>query len=410
MIMTSSTSTLRKHTSSHSNALQTKPISPHFIGDSSLQKLGKNPRKPGDPVASPKPYPRFIAPPPTNLVNLSLSMDVILPDEAKNSRESGLLVFHALGDTGGINGDYVQKAISDAMDAQISTAAQDYKPKFFYHLGDVVYFNGESSLYGSQFYEPYQNYHAPIFAIPGNHDGDTHTRPGDPVDTEPSLFGFMRNFCDTTSHHDSPYRPTMTQPYVYWTFETLLATIIGLYSNVDGTLDARGTSEQLQWFQQQVSAASPDKALVIAVHHPPYSLDTSHGGYPDIGIALDRVIQETGRVPTIILSGHVHSYQRFERDLNSQKVPYVIAGAGGYAITTKALHKIEKDQDGNPLPYNFQTVRQDLKLVSYNDQEPGFLRITLNAKKKTLTSDYFLVPFDDAAPHNDPFDTVTVPW
>ena len=39
---------------------------------------------------------------------------------------------------------------------------------------------------------------------------------------------------------------------------------------------------------------------------------TAHGEYPDIGIAIDRVIQATGRTPTIVLSGHVHSYQRFE--------------------------------------------------------------------------------------------------
>jgi Calcineurin-like phosphoesterase len=392
--------------------LRTKPISPHFvIGSTNPQTLFKSLRPLGDPVASPKPYPRFIAPPPTNLVNLSLSMDVISPESAKASRDAGSLVFHALGDSGGIHGDYVQKAIADTMNQQILVATQNNTlvPAFFYHLGDVVYFNGESSLYGSQFYEPYQNYQAPIFAIAGNHDGDNHTRPGDPVDTEPSLFGFMRNFCDASSQHDNPYRPTMTQPYVYWTFETPFATIIGLYSNVDGTLDARGTSEQLQWFQQQVAGASLDKALVVAVHHPPYSLDTSHGGYPDIGISIDRVIQATGRAPTIVLSGHVHSYQRFERDLNPQKVPYVIAGAGGYAINLKALHKIEKDQDGNPLPSNFQTNLSDLKLMSYNDQDPGFLRITIDAKKKTLTSDYFFVPFDGVPP-SDPFDTVTVPW
>ena len=410
--MSSQSKNMSQKMGTRSKALITKPISPHLISNSTNpQKPGKTLRPQGDPVASPKLYPRFIAPPPTNLVNLSLSMDVILPEEAKTSRDAESLVFHALGDTGGINGDYVQKAISDEMDKQISAAMQGNKlaPAFYYHLGDVVYFNGESNLYAGQFYEPYQNYHASIFAIAGNHDGDTHTRPGDPVDTEPSLFGFMRNFCDTTSQHDSPYRPTMTQPYVYWTYETPFATIVGLYSNVDGTLDARGTSEQLQWFQQQMASAPSDKALVVAVHHPPYSLDSVHGGYPDIGIALDRVIQATGRIPTIVLSGHVHSYQRFERDLNPQKVPYVIAGAGGYDTTSRALHKIEKNQAGNPLPLNFQTTRQDLKLMSYNDQEPGFLRITIDAKKKTLTSDYFIVPFDGISPEKL-FDTVTVPW
>jgi hypothetical protein len=226
----------------------------------------------------------------------------------------------------------------------------------------------------------------------------TVRRPGDPVDTEPSLFGFMRNFCDTTSNHDSPYRPTMTQPYVYWTLGTPFATIVGLYSNVGGTLDARGTSEQLQWFQQQVHNAPLNKALIVAVHHPPYSLDTSHGGYPDIEIALDRVIQATGRIPTSVLSGHVHSYQRFERKVDSKKLTYVVAGAGGYANSPKLLHKIESDASGQRLHPGYQTTRPDLRLMSYDDQEPGFLRITIDNKKKTLTSDYFLVPFNGIPP------------
>lgn len=391
----------------HSNVLRTKPIQPHFGHDKTLQRPGKNRRQPGNPVADPKPYPKFIPPPATNLVNLSLDLDLILPDEAKAAQDTDSLVFHSVGDTGGIHGDDVERAISNAMEQQISES-EDKKqaPAFYYNLGDVVYYNGESSLYNSQFYEPYQNYHASIFAIAGNHDGDTHTRPGDPVDTEPSLFGFMRNFCDTISNHDSPYRPTMTEPYVYWTLNTPFATIVGLYSNVDGTLDARGTSEQLQWFQQQVRSAPADKALIVAVHHPPYSLDTTHGGYPDIEIALDRIIQSTGRIPTIVLSGHVHSYQRFQRKLEAKKtVPYIVAGAGGYANTPRLIHKIESDVNNQPL-----SARPDLTLMAHNDMEPGFLRITIDNKNKTLTSDYFIVPFDGSPLKKRPFDTVTVPW
>lgn len=47
-----------------------------------------------------------------------------------------------------------------------------HRPSFLYHLGDVVYFYGEASNYYPQFYEPYAFYPVPIFAIPGNHDGD----------------------------------------------------------------------------------------------------------------------------------------------------------------------------------------------------------------------------------------------
>jgi len=395
--------------------LRTTPIAPFFTSKPAQPRkpIGKSPRPPGDPVAPPKQYPRFIPPPTTGLNNLDLALDVVLPDEAKAAEKDGTLVFHSVGDTGGIHGDDVEKAISDAMDQQITDAthANKHVPGFYYNLGDVVYFNGQSTLYGSQFYEPYQNYHSAIFAIAGNHDGDTQTRPGDPVDNEPSLFGFMRNFCDTTAHHDSPYRATMTQPYVYWTLEAPFATIVGLYSNVDGSLDARGKSEQQQWFEEQVRNAPPakDKALIVAVHHPPYSLDTTHGGYPDIEVAIDRVIQVTGRIPTAVLSGHVHSYQRFERDLGGKQVPYVVAGAGGYANTFKLLHKIEQT-GGKPLSKGFKTTHPDLQLMAHNDADPGFLRVTVDGKKQTLTIDYFLVPFAGGKLPAGPEDTVTVPW
>lgn len=203
-------------------------------------------------MSHPKPFPKFISHPLTNLQYLSLNLDLIIPEEeSKAILKSHILVFHAVGDTGGINGDDVERSISEAMDQQIPEEYGNGKvgPLFLYHLGDVVYFNGQSYLCNNQFYEPFQSYHAPIFAIPGNHDGDTYVRQGDQPDDEPSLYGFMQNFCDTVSRHVSPYRSTMTQPYVYWTLNTPFATIIGLYSNVDGNLDARGTNEQQIWFE-----------------------------------------------------------------------------------------------------------------------------------------------------------------
>ena len=87
-----------------------------------------------------------------------------------------------------------QKKIRDRLTETVR-AYRAHRP-LFYNLGDVIYFNGQSEYYRSQFYEPYQYYQPHIFAIPGNHDGDIHTRKNDPPVTEPSLAGFMTNFCD----------------------------------------------------------------------------------------------------------------------------------------------------------------------------------------------------------------------
>jgi hypothetical protein len=180
----------------------------------------------------------------------------------------------------------------------------------------------------------------------------------------------------------------MTQPYVYWTLETPLATIIGLYSNVDGLLDGPGTFEQQRWLAQQMKDAPTDRALIIAVHHAPYSLDTSHGGYGDIGNALDRAFNTVGRTPHLILSGHVHDYQRFARKMGDKEIPYVVAGAGGYADSERAMHKIAQ---GITVP--FQTSLPDVTLAAYNDTEPGFLR--LKVTKASIDCKYYTIDFQD---------------
>jgi len=370
------------------------------------------PRRPfGDPTAALKGTPRFIPPPFTNLQNLVLPLEIVLrdPGEEKRIEGAGRLVFHCVGDTGGIHGTQAQEAIAHALEAQIQSAAPADRPAFFYHLGDVVYFNGLRDLYGVQFYEPYKYYPAPIFAIPGNHDGDTQTRPGDTPDHEPSLSGFIDNFCDSQPKHLDTYRETMTQPYVYWVLEAPFATVIGLYSNVDGSLDGRGTNEQQRWFEGQMRSAPADKCLIVAVHHPPYSLDSDHGGSPAILAALERASGLAGRWPDAVFSGHVHNYQRFTRTVNGRQIPLVVAGAGGYANDRKSMHQLQLDASGHPVPAGapFQTTAEGVVLESYEETNPGFLRLTVDAD--TLTGEYFTVPFDDAPPAH-PADTFRLNW
>ena len=371
----------------------------------SQQRQPKPRRGFGDPIAPFKENPRFIPPPLTNLQNLKLPLRVIMPEEPIN--DAGRIVFHAVGDTGGVHGTDVQEAIAMQMEAQCDAADKGHKPSFLFHLGDVIYFNGQSALYPTEFYEPYQYYQPYIFAIPGNHDGDTRVQSGDEPDTEPSLTGFIKNFCDTEPRPVTSWRDTMTQPYVYWTLDAPFVTIIGLYSNVDGTLDGRGMNEQKQWLQDQLKAASPEKCLVVAVHHPPYSLDRPHGGSPDIGIALDRAITTTGRFPDAVFSGHVHSYQRFTRTAGTRHIPYVVAGAGGYANTEKLMHKLQTQPDNEKIRTPFQTLAEGVTLESYNDTQPGFLRVTVD--KEALACEYFVVPFDGNPPA-EPFDAFSLHW
>ena len=377
--------------------LHTQPIATHLTRHNAV---GKQRRPIGDPVAPLKEMTRYtpVPQPPPN--HLSVSLDVFDPKASSAAVRAQKLVFHCLGDSGGIHGTATQEAVALAMENQIKAAPKDGRPAFLYHLGDVIYFNGQSSLYKTEFYEPYQYYPALIFAIPGNHDGDTHTRTGDIPDTEPSLFGFFQNFCAAQPDHASPYRMSMTQPYVYWTLDAPFVTMIGLYSNVEGSLDARGRIDQQAYLEQQMKTAAPDKKLLIAVHHPPFSLDSAHGGTPDILNAIDRAISNSGRVPDAVLSGHVHNYQRFTRDINGKKVPYVVTGAGGYANEARSLHKIQKELTGEKLP--FQTTLDDVVFEKYEEQHAGFLRVTATAEE--VGFEYFRVPFDGSDPDKEPFD------
>src|SRR6266851_2539263 len=379
--------------------LHTHPIASHMTRHAAVGK----PRRPdGDPVAALKDMTRFVKIPDTPPVNLSAPFKIFDPKASHAAEEAGRLVFHCVGDTGGIHGTATQEAIAEAMENQLDTAPAGAKPAFFYNLGDVVYFNGQTRLYKTEFYEPYQYYKALIFAIPGNHDGDTHTQTGDLPDTEPSLAGFMRNFCAAAPTHVSPYRMSMTQPYVYWTLQAPFVTIIGLYSNVEGSLDARGRNDQQAFLADQMKKAPADKKLLVTVHHPPFSLDSAHGGSPEILTALDTAISASGRAPDAVLSGHVHNYQHFSREVQGRRIPYVVAGAGGYANDARAMHHIQKGLEGKKVP--FDTTLDGVRMEKYQEKEPGFLRITVTKEK--IDFEYFLVPFTGAVPA-EPFDRFT---
>jgi calcineurin-like phosphoesterase family protein len=368
-------------------------------------RIGKQQRPFGEPVAFLKSTPKFEAVPfSVSTGSLILSLSAISQSVSDAVVAAGTMVFHSVGDTGGVNGTEAQDAVAKEMEQQINNPGVKGSPAFFYHLGDVVYFNGVSTDYPQQFYEPYQYYPAEIFAIPGNHDGDTSVLKNDPKDPEPSLSGFRLNFCDTQRRPASPYKKTMIQPYVYWTLDTPLATIIGLYSNIDGALDPADKGPQEQWLTAQMKAA-PKKCLIVSVHHAPYSLDSVHGGYPKILQSLDNAIAGSNRIPDLVLSGHVHNYQRFSRTIGSRQIPYIIAGAGGYAHTLQAMHKMQTD-NGAQINLPFQTTHRDLTLQKFDQTDPGFLKITVT--KTEVTAEYNIVPFNAPADGN-PFDSVTVP-
>jgi 3',5'-cyclic AMP phosphodiesterase CpdA len=321
-------------------------------------------------------------PEPTGIAPYHLSLNkVILREQVNRISNSGGISFHIIGNTGGTGNSTAQHIVEVAMESDFDHKNPSRNPSFLYHLGDVIYKFGEASEYYSQFYEPYAHYPAPIFAIPGNKDGDIRVN-----SNEGSLEAFVNNFCaktqEVTPDAGDIARDAMIQPNVYWTLDAPFVTMIGLYSNVpDGGVLKEA---QFDWFKNELRTAPKEKALIVSVHHSPFSADDEHSGSDTILKVLDKAFKQSGRLPDIVFSGHVHNYQRFTREFNKggkkREVPYLVVGTGGHW----KLHPMQKHNNGNRINVPFKLPdRDDVVLEKYCDDRHGFLWVHVTTKKLT---------------------------
>jgi len=260
------------------------------------------------------------------------------------------LTLGAFGDSGGVKDPNPQGKLAAALVGDKSLQA-------LYHLGDVVYFEGADAEYGPQFFEPYAYVNVPIFAIPGNHDCE-----GGQFDS------FVKYFCapkvSLPPEWEEYGRTTMDQPNPYWTLRAPQVTVIGLATNLPsgGEVD----STQAEWLAEELKAAPAGVPLIVALHHPPYSVDDHHGGSARMGTVIDTAAAAAGRWPDLVLSGHVHDYQRFTRTVDGKTVVYVVAGAGGYHNLHSFASGAEKGLQ----------VTQDTVFEGGVDNDWGYLRLT----------------------------------
>ena len=349
-------------------------------------------------------------PAPTGKPPYRLDLAAIVPDAVASAKKVGGMAFHMVGDTGGVKDPNPQLLVAQGLEKDSAVAGPYGMPAFFYHLGDVIYFDGEASEYLPQFYDPYEHYDLPIVGIPGNHDGAVYDN-GKRTNPLPSLETFVRNFCAAEPGTHSPdageaTRTSMTQPNVYFTLQTPFATIVGLYTNVPegGVVQ----DDQAEWFASEIADAPADLPLIVALHHPIYSLDTYHSGSKPMGELLASTIAKTKRQPHLVFTAHVHDYQRFTVDNadGSGVTPFYVAGMGGY----HNLHKVAT-VDGQPLqtPYAVPGM-QGVVLNSYFDDRFGFLRLSVSPAEITVQA--YTVPRPQEAWQKAPrlFDTMRLDW
>ena len=336
-------------------------------------------------------------------------LGAVIGDPAVQAIEhAGRIVVHAVGDTG--HGDHTsQTDVADAMASDYQRPNPDDRPAFFFHLGDVIYGHHKDTLYREQFYNPYDHYPGQIVAIPGNHDGEVF-----PNDDPQTLHAFLANFCDSERRHPAIAgtlpRLTEAQPGVYFMLEAPFVRFIGLYSNVaenPGFISSDTIGDaQKQFLVNQLRevgrrrAQGDTAALVLAVHHPPFS-GGGHSGSREMLADIDEAVRQAGVGPDVVLAAHAHNYQRFTRkvfvDGAPMQVPYIVAGGGGRGITPIKLA-------ADSLPVEGALPGNDQSQVALRQYYNGFGYLTLTVTRRIVTVDFFAVP----AGADVPLDSVTL--
>ncbi len=382
------------------------------------------------------------------------------PDVIAAINAAKCITFQMIGDSGAslarTFGAMIR--VSDAVTADFHTSVPANRPSFLYHLGDVVYNFGEAQYYYDQFYDPYRNYPAPILAIPGNHD--SFVLPNTPTGDEP-LITFRRQFCNpqivVTPEAGSLHRTAMTQPGVYFALDAPFVRIIGLFSNAledpgvissqtslsggaataakkkvsrKGTNGADKTWPDVPDFQlafltaqlQNIKTSGYPGAVILTVHHPPFTYGTQKGGStggkhygsPLMLAEIDNICKTVGVYPHAVISGHAHNYQRYTRSLTfagkNYTVPFVICGDSGHNVDTlvKSSFGSTPPEPGDNIDVSYldnSTVftPTTLKLNKHDQKNSGYLRVSVTATQLTITFN----PVSRTAAPTTP-DTVTV--
>jgi hypothetical protein len=303
--------------------------------------------------------------------------------------------------------------VTDKMITDFDETRAKEVPQFALLLGDIVYNFGEQQYYYDQFYEPYRNYHAPVLAAAGNHDGMVS-----PLAHAKSLDAYLRNFCsDSAQGFVVPpeagglSRTAQIQPGVFFTFEAPFVRILVFYSNTleDPGVIANSTigTSQIDFLKAALDRAKAESfsgALLFAHHHPPYAIGGQHSSSVDMRGQMDAICEQVGVWPHAVLAGHAHSYQRFTRHRSDgSDIPYIICGNGGHNV--QKLQGLGGTALRAPQTLQLKTPNDDqVTFENYDDTNYGYLRLIVDPKQ--LRIEYH--PASDGALAKTPDDSVTI--
>lgn len=225
---------------------------------------------------------------------------------------------------------------------------------------DVIYPTGDIGDYRDKFYRPYRDLHAPILALPGNHDwydglhGFMYHLCGLEIPTKPppgrSVGALLRRILWRTSPGTTPLdlehmrraraAPDQLldppQPAPYFCFDAGPLRFVAIDTGILGTIDA----EQGQWLAR-VSRADP-RPKVLLTGKPPYVDGVSKPGGIDGGTTtVDDIVRDPAANYVAAIGGDIHNYQRYPIKLpDGRTIQYIVSGGGGAFM--HATHQIPK--------------------------------------------------------------------
>ncbi|MBM3761641.1 MAG: metallophosphoesterase [Acidobacteria bacterium] len=207
------------------------------------------------------------------------------------------------------------------------------KPDYIFITGDIVYNRGRVSEYQSNFWPIYNADQAslktgapllrstPFTGVVGNHDaqGDIDLA----VNPDPLAYFhyWSQPLNGPTLSLDHKFVPKFKGDDVVKAkfLEATKLTFPGManfsfdYGNVHWTvIDSNSyvdwtDAELRKWVADDLKAAAKAKWRIVAYHHPPFNSSKAHGKEQRLRMLAD--VLEAGKAD-LILSGHVHNYQR----------------------------------------------------------------------------------------------------
>jgi Icc-related predicted phosphoesterase len=207
----------------------------------------------------------------------------------------------------------------------------DIKPPFLILTGDLVYRGSDSRDWQAWESETtaWRVAGIKVFPVPGNHE----------LYEDPKAVHYFAHFPELKQRRWYTIRAGNT-----------------LFFMMDSDSDAVG-GEEWNWLEQQLLHVPEDvDFLFFTFHHPPYTRSSDHlfgGGHAarsaeeKLAAMLERR-QASMRPRMIVISGHVHNYERYEHG----GVTYIVSGGGG--ATPYLIPRSPQDDYKEPGPtYHF---------------------------------------------------------